>query len=224
MQYGLGTQRAHIVFTQSIAPAGCGAEAAIGQLTRLTSLLLSIDGVGTTASDPAAPLQLQLLGRSVSAGGAGNGSSSDQTRCPAGVAANSNTSLQELTLECTGQLLDDELAAAAAALPDLRRLKISQPRWPDCTGLWGFKGAGLAAFSACPRLRDISLWQCVDVECQQLVTHVPQVGSLARLQHVLKPKYCSELLGTDTADDDARRVCEAFYLKHGRHLQVVRRL
>jgi hypothetical protein len=39
------------------------------------------------------------------------------------LAAGCNIGLQELTLECAGQLSDAELAAAAMALPDLRRLE-----------------------------------------------------------------------------------------------------
>ena len=198
------------------ATAGCGAEAAIGRLTRLTSLLLSIDRTGTSASDPDRQLQLQLLGRSLSASGAGSGSSSDETCCHAGMAASGNTSLHELDLECTQELFDGELAAAAAALPDLRQLTISQPSWRSCLGLQGLKGAGLAAFSACRRLRDSSLLSCSDLEGQQLVTHVPQISSLARLQ-----LYGS--MRRMATDSDARQLREAFYLEHGRHLQVALR-
>jgi hypothetical protein len=207
----------------SIAVAGCGAEASIGQLTCLTSLLLSVDkrlsphppaNRSASSCNGDRRLQLQLLGSSRTASDASNGSHGGITSCPVGMAASSNTSLQELTLEWVPPLLDDELAAAAVALPDLRRLAI-RPSRGSCPGLWGFTGAGLGAFGACHRLRDISLCQCNDVEGQQLVMHVPQISSLARLQ------LSSMLMRPMLSDSDAQRLREAFYLKHGRHLQVV---
>ena len=214
-----------VEFKQSIAFAGCGAEASIGQLTRLTSLLLSVDrrlsprlsahwSTSSTCNGDRR-LQLQLLGGSGSGSDASNGSHGGNRSCPAGMAASGNTSLQELTLEWEPPLLDDELAAAAVALPDLRQLAL-RPSRDACPGLWGFKGAGLEAFGACHRLRDISLYQCNDVEGQQLVTHVPQISSHARLQ-------LTNLMRPMVSDRDAQRLREAFHLKHGRHLQVMNR-
>jgi hypothetical protein len=114
--------------------AGCGAEAANGQPTRLTSLHMSVGWIGARPHRhvlpeemphsmqrltrqrlelACVPLHLQRLGGSNSS----NGSS--------GLAAGRNTSLQDLPLECMGQLSDDELAVAASALSDLRRLKVT---------------------------------------------------------------------------------------------------
>jgi hypothetical protein len=117
------------------------AEAAIGQLTRLTSLHLSYHRHCTRLQRLAlpeemppsmlpltwqrhrlagAPLQLQLLGCSRAARKAA--SSTSAQRCSGNGSSNPvadcNTSLQNMELECLGPLSDDELAGAAGALPD----------------------------------------------------------------------------------------------------------
>ena len=188
--------------------AGCGIEAAIGQLTRLTRLDLSVhrqridmvpaDGPCTLPHGPQlscgaagsayAPLQLQLLGcsRAASAvdgeGGApgcysGAGSSSR----PAG---QRNTGLQELHLHCTEWLTDDELAAAAAALPDLRRLCVTAGTGICGCVLHGLSGAALAAFSTCRRLRDVALPCSADLNAQQVVAQLAHLTSLTSIKFV----------------------------------------
>jgi hypothetical protein len=202
--------------------AGCGAEAAIGQLTRLTSLHLSLDrrrtaptksdNPATQQSQPLAsvPLQLQLLGCSRAAGGAsGNASMGSCSSCS--LATRRNTSLQELTLEILGPLSDDELAAAAAALPDLRRLEVASSPIPHADAMRGLHGATLATFSACRRLRDISLPAVGQLDGRQLVAQLPHISSLADLQ----------LIGCPSVGDDAQRaLVEAFVAAHGRRLRV----
>jgi hypothetical protein len=214
---------------------GCGAEAAVGHLTRLTSLHMSID---RTQNPPyqdmppearrhavcrlarqrsmltAVPLQLQQLGCSKAprrAGGSHCNSCSGSGS--GGLAAGSiarNTGLQELTLECKGHLLDDELAAAAGAVPDLRRLKVSGSGAVD-ESVIGLYGAGLAAFSGCQRLRDISLWHLPHLHRRQLVTQLPQIGSLAGLQVRECPLVTFDAL---------RQLQAAFQAEHGRRLLV----
>lgn len=107
-------------------------EAAVGQLTLLTSLRMSVDGsreasqsaeLSTaaaagprhTGSERPPKLQLQLVGSRgtlIGCGGGGGGSVG-------------SSMLQEITLERRGQLHDYELEVAAAAVPDLRYLKLS---------------------------------------------------------------------------------------------------
>ena len=129
-----------------LSATGCGAEAAIGQLTRLTSLHLSIDRRAPSEHVPPeemppslqrltqqqrsmhgpAPLQLRQLGCSGlrHRGGGSQCNSSNSSNEAAADSTLRNTSLQELSLECMGPLSDDELAAAAGAMPDLRRLDV----------------------------------------------------------------------------------------------------
>ena len=195
--------------TDAAVIAGCGAEAAIGQLTRLTSLHLSIDrgrrDVHFRKPLPEPPLQLQLLGCSAhadNAGGSGGGRLALSGR---------NTSLQELMLEFSGHLCDDELAAAAAALPDLRRLRLGDSpsaMIPVC----GLRGVGLAAFSTCRRLRDISLEFCPELDPQQIATLLPDMRALASLNLEKCPRLDSS---------SVRKLQVAFRAKQGRTLQVV---
>jgi hypothetical protein len=167
--------------------SGCGAEAAIGQLTRLTSLHMSIDQMHGPA-----PLQLQQLGCSGTPHSAGSArrSSSNGSGGSAADSASRNTGLQELSLECMGSLSDDELAAAAGTMPGLRRLIVVGCICGHCA-LAGLYGARLAAFSACRRLRDISLRNAPDLDGCELFTQLPQTGSLASLQ-------VRECLGVDS--------------------------
>ena len=192
-----------------MAAAGCGAEAAIGQLTRLTSLHLSVD---RREESPGTTHQLQLLGCGRAAGGSEGGaaghSSSDGR---GGTAATRNMGLQELSFECFGQLSDEELAAAAAALPDLRRLEVDGYFRGEYKPLRGFVGSGLAAFSACRRLRDICLRRCETMEGQQLVTHLPRISSLASVLI---------LDGSRVSNGDVKQLQAAFKHEHGRSLRV----
>ena len=189
--------------------AGYGAEAAIGRLMRLTSLHMSIDRTRATPCstgrkreatgilDPGSSLQLQLLGCSGASSSVQgsvsmcHSSSSSSSSGSLGTAARRNTSLQELCLQCSEGLTDDELAAAAAALPDLRQLVI-QGKSDDpakyVSGVAGLLGSRLAAFSACRRLRDISLSCCDDLDGQQLVRQLPRISSLVSLQLIECPR------------------------------------
>jgi hypothetical protein len=54
--------------------------------------------------------------------------------------------LQELSLQCIGRLSDDELAAAAVALPDLRRLEVLGTVNDAYDSPRGLRGSRLAAF------------------------------------------------------------------------------
>ena len=123
--------------------AGHGAEAAIGQLTRLTSLILYMERQSVDTAPPDdprtsqrapqltsgaagsafVPLQLQMLGCGAAASAAGGESGVPGCSSGAGSSlAKRNTSLQELMLCVSSWLSEDELAAAAEALPDLRQL------------------------------------------------------------------------------------------------------
>ena len=190
--------------------AGCGAEAAIGQLTRLTSLHLSVDRGEET---PGTTLQLQLLGCSGAAGGSEGGArgSGNGSRVCGDTTARRNMGLQELSFECFGQLSDDELAAAAAALPDLRRLEVDGYYRGEYKPLRGLNGSGLAAFSACRRLRDICLRRCEEMRGQQLVTHLPRISSLASVLI---------LDGSRVSNGDVKQLQAAFKHEHGRSLRV----
>ena len=211
--------------------AGNGTEAAVGLLTRLTSLHMALSPVDEDELQP--PLQLQLLGGTAAANAAGGGVStasdggvsgdvitiSDSSVSGGVISIGSlssgslqryNTGLQELSMEAVSQLSDDELAAAAGALPDLRRLEVfrrneggSDPLSPH--------GPGLAAFSACRRLRDISIRRCPDLSGQQLVQHLPRISSLASLEIVHCPCVESSAI---------RELQAAFQAKNGRHLPV----
>ena len=219
-----------------LSATGRGAEAAIGQLTRLTSLHMSID---RTQRPPyqnmppeerrhalrrlarqrsmltAVPLQLQQLGCSGAPRGAGgsqrNSSSGSGSRGLAAGSTARNTGLQELTLDCKGHLLDVELAAAAGAVPDLRRLKVSGSGSVD-ERVVGLYGARLAAFSAYRRLREISLWHGPHMNARQLVRQLPRIGSLASLQ----VRDCPLLVQGDALV----QLQAAFQAEHGRQLLV----
>ena len=119
--------------------------------------------------------------------------------------------LQKLSLECFGQLSDDELAAAAAALPDLRRLEVGGYYRGEYKPLRGLVGSGLAAFSACRRLRDISLLLCEMLEGQQLVMQLPRINSLASLHIVDCP---------GVTRSKVRKLQAAFRRQDDRNLQV----
>jgi hypothetical protein len=196
-----------------VPAAGCGTGAAIGRLTQLTSLELSVgasppvQGFHTEQQmqrwldgNQRAPLQLQLLGCGGAASAAGASS-----------AAPRNTGLQELTLQPTVRLSYGEVAAAAAALPALRRLDIEGRGPQDGRGVPGFSGAGLAAYTACRRLRDVSLTSCSQLEGPQLLEHLPNIEGLASLQ----------LRDTPRVGDDAEEELQAaFQARHGRRLQL----
>ena len=129
------------------------------------------------------PLQLQLLGcdtvaRAADGKGGIPGCQSGDGNRPA---AQRNTGLQELDFQCTDCLSDDELAAAAAALPDLRQLSIvaGTKRW-QCV-LHGLSGAVLAAYTACRRLRDITLPYSADLDVQQVVAQLMRLTSLTSI-------------------------------------------
>ncbi len=201
--------------------AGSGAMAAIGQLTRLTSLHLSLDRTrldttpqlsGGAAGSAPAQLQLQLLGCNAAASAAGgDGSvpgchSSDGSGPAAG-----NTGLHELNLCCQGWLSDDELAAAAGAMPELRRLKVEGGDHIS-NQLRGLSGAGLAAFSVCRRLRDIMLLSGADLEGQQLVAQLPQLTSLTSFDI----RECPGVYSSTKSQLHA-----AFEAKHGRRIVQV---
>ncbi len=195
----------------NMSAAGCGTEAAIGQLTRLTSLHLSVD---RREESPGTTLQLQLLGCGGAAGGSGGGAAGHSSSEHGGTSARSSMGLQELSLQCIGQLSDDELAAAAAALPDLRRLEVDGYSREEYVPLRGLVGSGLAAFRACRRLRDISLRRCEVLEGQQLITQLPRVSSLA-----------SVLIfdGTRVSSAHVKELRAAFKHEHGRSLRVEQR-
>ena len=187
--------------------AGCGTEAAIGQLTCLTSLHLSV----RCEDSPVNTLQLQLLGCGQAAGGSEGGATCHSSDVRGGTSAKSSMGLQELLLKCTGQLSDDELVGAAAALPDLRRLEVDGYCDLSHSRLRGLVGTGLAAFGACRRLRHISLRCCEVLEGQQLVMQLPRISSLA------------SVLILDCPGVDSRDVGElqaTFRHQYGRHLQA----
>jgi hypothetical protein len=185
--------------------AGYGVEAAIGKLTRLTSLHLKL--IRLENRSPGSPLQLQLLGCGGAASSSESGSGSSSDVC-GGSTARSSMGLQELSLKCRGLLSDDELAAAAAALPDLRLLDLDGHSGQDCAPLCG---SGLAAFSACRRLRNVSLRRFGDLEGTLLVMQVPQIASLASL-HI---EHCRTVTSSAATELQA-----AFRQKHGRNLRV----
>ena len=215
-----------------LPPTGNGAEAAIGQLTCLTSLTLyvgrrSIDMAPAdsrrtshwvpqqsrgAAGSAFVPLQLQLLGCNRAASAAGSNGGVPGCNSSAGSSpAMPNTGLQELSLYCSSWLSDDELAAAAAALSDLRSLKVGDNLTSSLSGLSGLRGAGLAAFSACRRLRDISLDGGADLEGQQLVAQLPQIASLTSVELIAGPGVNGSTLA---------EVQAAFQAKHGRQLSA----
>ena len=216
----------------TLSATGCGAEAAIGQLTRLTSLYMSIDRMQSPPYQEmppeerrhalrrlarqrsmltAVPLQLQQLGCSAAARAAGGDGSIPRCHSSegSGPAARRNTGLQELELRCQGWLPDDELSAAAGAMPGLRRLRVvgGDHSWNQLRGL---SGAGLAAFSTCRRLQDILLTGS-DLEGQQLVVQLPQLSSLTSV--VLR-----ECPGVNSST--VTQLQAAFQAEHGCHLQV----
>jgi hypothetical protein len=158
----------------------------------------------TAARKACVPLQLQLLGcdRAASAVG-GDGSVTSSS------AAKRNTGLQELTLRCPNWLSDDELAAAAAALPDLRRLGVMGGN--SLERMRGLTGAGLAAFTSCRRLRDIALPHSADLEAQQLLAQLPRLGALTSVK-------LRKSVGLDSST--VTELQAAFQAEHGRHLHV----
>jgi hypothetical protein len=153
------------------------------------------------------PLQLHLLGCNGALGTAG-GDVGSAGCSSSGTAVERNTGLQDLTLECKGRLSDDELAAAAPALPDLRRLEVAGS-WYESDSLVGLCGTGLAAFSACRRLRHIVLRNGPDLDGRQLVAQLPQIASLASLQIVA----CHGVNSSAVAELQA-----AFQNEHGRQV------
>lgn len=211
---------------------GNGTEAAIGRLARLTSLHLALSPVDEDELQP--PLQLQLLGGRAAANAAGSvdDSSASDSSASNGVITISdssisggvsttddssghslqgcNTRLQDLSLEAVAQLSDDELAAAAGALPDLRRLDVFRRNEGDLDPP-SPHGPGLAAFSACRHLRDISIRRCPDLSGQQLVQQLPRISSLASLEIIHCPYVESSAI---------RELQAAFQAEHDRHLPV----
>ena len=224
---------AHIAtILHGLYAAGCGAEAAIGQLTCLTSLHMSVERkrspwyqdvppdemphslqrlTRSCSMSAAVPLQLQQLGCSGAlhrAGGSRRNSSSSGAAAAGSTVR--NTGLQELSLECIGALSDDELAAAAGAMPDLRRLEVAGSEFAQ-NMLVGLYGARLAEFSACRRLRDLSLRNGPNLDGQELVRQLPQLGSLASLK----------VRGSPWVKGNAvRELAAAFQAEHGRRLLV----
>ena len=163
------------------------------------------------AGRASAPLHLQLLGCDAAAGAAGSSGrvSGCSTDDGGGPAARRNTGLLELGLHCPTWLSDNELAAAAAALPDLRQLKLAGGNNLD--QLQGLSGAGLAAFTACRRLRDIELPYSADLKGQQLVAQLPRLASLNSVKLRNSPG-----VGSTSVDE----VQAAFQAENSRHLLV----
>ena len=116
--------------------------------------------------------------------------------------------LQELSLHCSNWLSDDELAAAAAALPDLRRLSVMGGE----NSLRGLTGAGLAAFTACRRLRKIELPYSAELEDQQLVAQLPRLTSLTSVKLMDRSGRVDGSIVT--------ALQAAFQAERGRHLYV----
>jgi hypothetical protein len=160
------------------------------------------------------PLQLQLLGCTRAAGAAGGDGS--VSSCSSGAvgspAAGRNTGLQELSLLCPDWLSDDELAAAAAALPALRRLSIEGCDNMRMNRVQGLSGAGLAAFTACRRLRHIELPHGAELEGQHLVAQLPRLTSLTSVK-------LREGLGVGSST--VTQLQAAFQAENGRHLSVI---
>ena len=119
--------------------------------------------------------------------------------------------LQELSLHCSNWLSDDELGAAAAALPDLRRLSVMG----GADNLRGLTGAGLAAFTACRRLRNIELPYSA-MEDQQLLAQLPRLTSLTSVKLMDRSGRVDGSIVT--------ALQAAFQAEHGRHLYVGRHL
>lgn len=211
--------------------AGYGTEAAIGQLTCLTKLQMSVDrdrasrSTGKQVREAAnmhgcrSPLQLQLLGGGSDEAASGNcedvtGASSCSGSSGGGRAAGAsrNTRLQDLSIECSGGLTDDEVAAAAGALPDLRQLEvIASPGQPADVAA-SLHGCGLATLSTCHRLQHFRLSVCANLDGRELAAHLPSIGSVVKLQLARCP-------GVD--DSNIRELQAAFWAKHGRQLPVL---
>ena len=160
------------------------------------------------------PLQLQLLGctRAASTAGGGGGGPACSSSAGGSAAARRNTGLQGLSLRCPDWLPDDELAAAAAALPDLRRLSVEGCNNIKPNGVEGSSGAGLTVFTACRRLRHIELPSSGDLQGQQLVAQLPQVTSLTSVK--LRE-------GPGVGSTTVMELQAAFQAEHGRHLSVI---
>ena len=126
--------------------------------------------VNRCEDSPGNTLQLQLLGCGGAAGGSEVSASGHSSNVRGGTCARSSVGLQELSLECTGQLSDDELAAAAAALPDLRRLEVGSYCDLSHSMLRGLVGMvwrlsapdGGCMISRCGALRSwgVNSWSC----------------------------------------------------------------
>ena len=196
--------------------------AATGQLMRLTSLHLSLDRTRLdtaprlsreAAGSAPVQLRLQLLGCNAALSAAGGDGSVPGRHSSEGSsrAARRNTGLQELSLLCPDWLSDDELAAAAGAMPELRRLKVAGGDHSS-NRLRGLSGAGLAAFTVCRRLQDIALLSGADLEGQQLVAQLPQLSSLTSFD-------IRECPGVDTGSK--MQLQAAFEAKHGRRIVQV---
>lgn len=171
--------------------------------------------------DGAAVLQLQLLGGCGEAGGvcedAAGASSSSDSGGGGGAGASRNTSLQDVSIECSGALTDDELAAAAGALPDLRKLEvISSPDQPaNYNYERGLCGHGLAALSACWRLQVLRLNGCINLDGRELAAQLPSIDGLLTLQLAMRHTM------NKVTDDNVQILQAVFQTKHGRHLRVV---
>ena len=160
------------------------------------------------------PLQLQLLGcnRAMSAAGGGDGVPGCSSSADGSPAVVRNMGLQELSLLCPDWLSDAELAAAAAALPDLQRLSIEGCDNMRMNRVDGLSGAGLAAFTACRRLRHIELPHGAELDGQQLVAQLPRLASLTSVKLREGP-------GVDSST--VTQLQAAFQAQHGRHLSVI---
>ena len=153
-------------------------------------------------------LQLQLLG----GGGAASGIRDDASISGSGGGgAVRISSLLDVSIESSCGLTDDELVAAAGALPGLSQLKvIAAPA--SCHRL---RGPGLAALSACRRLSDLGLNRYTQLEGRELAAQLPGIGSLQTLQ-------LTGSASMDRVDDNSiRELQAAFQAKHGRQLPVL---
>jgi hypothetical protein len=171
------------------------------------------EGAGTLERSSA--LQLQLLGGGGAAGGVCDDVGASGSGGGSGGGGGENPSLQNVVIECSGGLTDKDLAAAAAALPDLRQLElIMTPGEPaDCAA--SLRGPGLAALGACRRLTHLTLNRCMNLEGRELAVQLPSIGSLETLQLA----GCGIMRRVD--DDSIGELQAAFQAKHGRHLPVL---
>jgi hypothetical protein len=144
-------------------------------LQSATQLSCGADGSGAYV-----PLQLQLLG----CGRAASTADGSVSRCHSGAGSKldvkCNTGIQELRIQTTNWLSDNELTAVAAALPDLRRPDLVAIERSQ-NGLYDSTGAGMAAFSACQRLRDMVLPCSIDLDAQRLLAQLARLTSLTSI-------------------------------------------